>query len=40
VLEWYKGPRAKEATRIFSDVLTITASTVEGQKMIGTFYRK
>lgn len=40
VLEWYKGPRAKEATRIFSDVLTITAGTVEGQKMIGTFYRK
>ncbi|MBL7804567.1 MAG: hypothetical protein JNL02_12575 [Saprospiraceae bacterium] len=40
VQEWYKGPRSKEATRIFSDVLTITASTVEGQKMIGTFYRK
>lgn len=40
VQEWYKGPRSKEATKIFNDVLTIDAITVKGEKMIGTFYRK
>lgn len=39
VQEWYKGPRTKEATKIFNDVLTIDANTVRGDKMVGTFYR-
>lgn len=38
-LEYYKGPTSREATKIFSDVLTIDRQSIVGEKMIGRFYR-
>ena len=38
--EYYKGNSQKNPTRIFKDVLTISASKVAGTKMMETFYLK
>ncbi|MBC7776759.1 MAG: hypothetical protein H7246_15095 [Phycisphaerae bacterium] len=38
--EYYKGNAQKNPTRIFKDVLTVSASKVVGTKMMGTFYLK
>ncbi len=38
--EYYKGNTQKNPTRIFKDVLTVSASKVSGTKMMGNFYLK
>lgn len=38
--EYYKGNSEKEATKIFSDVLTVDAEKIKGGKMLGTFWIK
>lgn len=40
LLEYYQGASAQQVTKIFSDVLTVDAQTVKGQKMVGTFWRR
>ncbi len=38
VQDYYQGSSSQQATRIFSDVLTIDHKTLQGTKMVGIFY--
>lgn len=38
IQDYYQGSSAQQVTRIFSDVLTIDHKTLQGTKMVGTFY--
>ena len=37
-LDYYQGSSSQQVTRIFSDVLTIDHKTLQGRKMVSTFY--